>query len=98
MHSVSRSWCWRSLRGESVAGVQARGRTQDGPQGGVVSHQGHGPGPGRQGVEGLDQSHADHRPDGVAGSPGPAGGFQVGDQAPDLRGVQQGVDRLGVAV
>jgi hypothetical protein len=51
--------------------------------------------PCRDRVQRPDQRHADHRPDQVAGTPGPAGGFQSGDQVADLGGVEKPGEALG---
>lgn len=55
----------------------------------MFSNQARGAAPGRQRVERLDERHADHRSDRVAGPTCPAGGLKLGDESCNLRLVQQ---------
>ena len=65
------------------------GATDGRAKGGMLRDEGDGAGPGRQGVEALDQRHANHRADRVAGPSRPAGRRKLAHKLGDLRGVKQ---------
>jgi hypothetical protein len=78
------------LGGEAVAGMDARHaakvRTAEGgTKSSMLTDQGDGTRPRRQGVDALGEGHADHRANGVAGPTRPTSGFQLGHKLVDLR-------------
>jgi hypothetical protein len=63
----------------------------------MLGHEAHGAAPRRECVQALDEAHADHRADGIAGSAGPAHELQRLDQPADFGGVEylgEPIDRL----
>jgi len=76
------------LASEAIA-RPLRGRTaKNGLQGGTLSNKSARPAPCRQDVERLDETHPDHRSNGVAGATDPAHVFQSLDQPGDFGGVE----------
>jgi hypothetical protein len=78
------------LGGEPVTSMDARHvgnlrATQGGAEGGVLSDQGDGTGPGRQRIDALGERHTDHCANRIARPTRPAGRFKLDN----LRAVEQ---------
>jgi hypothetical protein len=78
------------LRGEAVGGVDGRALAADGlAESRVLAHEGNGASPRRGAIERLGERHPDPRSEGVAGAASPSRLVELGDQRPDLGGVEE---------
>jgi len=80
------------LRPEAIAGVDARDAalaSEGSLKRRVLGDEGHGAGPGRDGVDRLGEGHTDHGSKRVAGAAGPAGLLKLGYEPPDLGRVEE---------
>jgi len=73
---------------EAVARPLARSAAEHGADAGMLGGEAHGAAPCRQRLEALDEAHADHRADRIAGSAGPAHVLDGLDQSRDFGRVE----------